>query len=613
MLSLGALGVVYGDIGTSPLYAMKECFSGSHGVPVTPENVLGVTSLVFWSLFLVVVVKYLSFVMLADNHGEGGTFALLALLTEGATKNAKSRAVLVALAIFGAALLYGDGMITPAISVLSAIEGLQVATDTLQPYVVPITVVIIVLIFWVQRKGTAGIGAVFGPITLLWFVTLAVIGTPWILREPAIFGALNPVHALRFFVEHGLHGFLVLGAVVLCVTGGEALYADMGHFGKKPIRLAWYAAAYPGLLLNYFGQGALLLSKGQAGAENPFYSLISGWQIYPVVAIATAATVVASQALISGAFSLTNQAVQLGFCPRVTIVHTSGKAEGQIYVPEVNYGLMVSCVALVIGFGESSDLAAAYGIAVTGTMAITSVLFFAVMYERWGVLPTAALTAMFLVVDLAFFGANVAKIAHGGWFPLVVAAVLFILMTTWKRGRAALGQAIRDATLPRQPFLDDIERQKPHRVPGTAIFMTSNPEGVPPALLHFFKHAKVFHEKVVLLSVLTEHVPTVSRRKRVEIKDLGQGFFHVTGHYGFMQTPRVKDVLRQCIAAGLEIDRDDCSFFLGRETLLPTGRSGMMRWRKAIFVFLSRNARSAAMFFGLPPNRVVELGLQIEI
>lgn len=617
-LALGALGVVYGDIGTSPLYAVKECFSPVHGVTPTVEHVLGVLSLIVWSLILVVAVKYVSFILRADNQGEGGVLALLALVTSrqevGSRDRSRSRAVMVVLGLFGAALLYGDGIITPAISVLSAVEGLEVATTSVHPFIVPITVLILVGLFLVQKRGTAGIGAVFGPATLLWFASIAAAGLPWILRRPEVLGAINPIHALRFFQEHHWHGFLLLGSVVLCITGGEALYADMGHFGRKPIRWAWYGVVFPALLLNYLGQGAVLLERGEAVRANPFFGLLDGWLVYPMVAIATVATVVASQALISGAFSLTQQAVQLGYCPRVTIIHTSGAAEGQIYIPEVNRILMVSCIALVLAFRESSHLAAAYGIAVTGTMSITSVLFYQLTRQwGWAIWKSVSLVALFLALDLAFLGANVVKVADGGWLPLAMGAAVFVVMTTWKKGRRTLGNHIIANTLPTELFLSDVQNTQPHRVKGTAVFMTSNPDGAPPVLLHHFKHNKVLHEQVILLSVQTRHVPEVPAAQRLKIKDLGQGFWQVTATYGFMESPNVIECLTLCSAQGLPVDPQSASFYLGRETLLTSGRSSMAQWRKVLFAILSRNARPANMFFNIPPNRVVELGTQIEL
>ncbi len=616
-LALGALGVVYGDIGTSPLYAVEECFSKKYGLEPDEANVLGIMSLVFWALILVVVVKYLSFIMKADNKGEGGILALLALLIPRSPEKARTPRyiVLVMLGLFGAALLYGDGMITPAISVLSAVEGLEVATSRFHPFIIPITVCILVALFLVQKRGTAGMGAIFGPAMLLWFVVIAGMGLPWIVKEPRVLWAVYPGHAVHFIALHGVRGFLVLGAVVLCITGGEALYADMGHFGKRPIRIAWYALVLPSLLINYFGQGALILASHGHPPEKLFYGMVDGWVRYPLVALATVATVVASQALISGAYSLTQQAVQLGYCPRVTIVHTSGEAAGQIYVPEVNNALMVACVALVLSFRESGNLAAAYGIAVTGTMSITSLLFYVVATHTFGwPKPVAfALTSLFLVFDLTFFAANAVKIAQGGWFPLAVAAAVFTIMTTWKRGRRALAVVIAEATLPLDMFLTDVELTKPHRVKGTAVFMTSNPDGAPPVMLHHLKHNKVLHEQILLLSIVTSHEPEVEYAQRLSrVHGLGQGFFQITAEYGFMQTPNVEEIMRACGEAGIKCEANETSFFLGRETLIITDKKGMARWRKVLFTFLAKNARPANAFFRIPPNRVVELGTQIE-
>ena len=617
-LSLGALGVVYGDIGTSPLYALRECFSREHGLAATPENVYGIVSLFFWALMLSVSLKYLTFVMRADNNGEGGILALLALLTpkDPAAARKVGRVVLILAALFGASLLYGEGVITPAISVLSAVEGLDHATrGGLAKWVIPITVAILVGLFVMQKRGTAKVGAIFGPVMVVWFGTIAALGLPWIWGHPEIvLAAVNPLRGVAFLVEHP-SAFLVLGSVVLCITGAEALYADMGHFGRTPIRLALWIAVLPSLLINYLGQGARVLALGPAAADDAFFGLAPEWFQFPMVAIATAATVVASQALISGAYSLTRQAMQLGYAPRMTLVHTSGTTEGQIYVPEVNTFLMVACVSLVFAFGSSTALAAAYGISVTGTMVITSVLFFDIMRRRWGTWPAGALAALFLSVELPFFAANLAKLEKGlgGLFPIITGIVLFTLMTTWKRGRRALGERIRSATLPLDLFVADLETNMPHRVKGTAVFMSSNLEGVPPVLLHHFKHNKVLHEQVILLSITTEAVPRVSRKKRVQVDELGHGFFRVVAHYGFVQSASVDDIPRRCAEAGLRTEEADTSYYLGRETLLTTGKSGISRWRKALFAFMSRNARPATAFFELPPNRVVEMGMQIEI
>jgi KUP system potassium uptake protein len=614
-VALGALGVVYGDIGTSPLYSVKECFTMPHGVAPTPGNVMGIMSLVFWALFLVVVVKYLVFVMRADNRGEGGILALLALLAPKSSGKGRGRVILVLLGLFGAALLYGDGMITPAISVLSAIEGLEVATTKVHDAIIPITIAILLGLFLVQARGTAKIGAIFGPAMLLWFLSIGAMGVPWIVKHPQILAAMNPIHAVRFFGEHKGHGFLVLGSVVLCITGGEALYADMGHFGRGPIRVAWYAVVFPALLLNYFGQGALILDKGEAVLGNPFFAMVPTTFIYPLVTVATVATVIASQALISGAFSLTQQAVQLGYAPRVTIQHTSGDAEGQIYIPEVNWGLAAACVLLVMAFKESSALAAAYGIAVTGTMAITSLLFYAVARQRWqwSVGKAGALAGAFLVIDLSFFGANVEKIAAGGWFPIAVAVVIFSIMTTWRRGRAAIAQYLLLASPPIEDLLRELEQHPVPRVKGTAVFMSANPDGAPPILRHHLRHNKVLHERVVLLSVVTSHDPHVAPDARVDVTELGHGFSRVIASYGFMERPRPVEVLEACATKGMTFDPEDTSFYLGHESLVATGHSGMARWRKRLFMLLARNSTAAKTWFHLPPTRVVELGQQVEL
>jgi KUP system potassium uptake protein len=619
-LALGALGVVYGDIGTSPLYALKECFTGAHGVDPNPQNVLGVLSLVFWAMTFVVTFKYLSFVMRADNRGEGGILALMALVGKKETTRAGRRALLI-LGLFGAALLYGDGVITPAISVLGAVEGVAVSAAGLQSWVVPITVVILIGLFLFQKRGTHAVGAVFGPVMLVWFTTIAVLGVRGILHDPSVLKAFSPWYAFHFFwsAENHHQAYLVLGGVVLVITGGEALYADMGHFGKRPIRLAWVGLAMPALLLNYMGQGALLLHDKNA-ARNPFYLLAPDWALYPLIAIATAAAIVASQALISGAFSLTQQAVQLGYSPRVTIRHTSSKEIGQIYIPEVNWAIGIACVGLVLGFESSSRLAAAYGIAVTGTMTVTSLLFHRVARDQggWSRPKAWSLTLLFLVVDVSFFGANIVKFRDGGWFPVVTALGVFTLMSTWKRGREALALMLKDAGLPLDLFLQDMGRRKLQRVPGTAVFMTSNPGGVPPVLLHHLKHNKVLHERVILVSLLTDEIPNVSDRERVATRDLGHGFFQVVIRSGFMETPNVPDLLdalatRETGGPKLKIVPMETTYFLGRETLLANGPSRMWTWRKRLFIVMARNAQTASSFFGLPANRVVEMGAQIQL
>jgi KUP system potassium uptake protein len=612
-LSLAALGIVYGDIGTSPLYAMRESFLPEHGVRATPDNVLGVLSLIFWSLVLVISVKYLVFILRADNRGEGGILALTSLITPTHALR-RGRWGLVTLGLFGTALLYGDGMITPAISVLSAVEGLEVVTPAFTPYVLPITIAILAALFLVQRRGTASVGRVFGPVTLLWFGTLTALGVWHIAGAPRVFAAVLPTHALRFFAANGWHAFLVLGSVFLVTTGGEALYADMGHFGRRPIRLAWFAVALPALLLNYFGQGALLLRDPSAVA-NPFYRMAPGWALLPVVVIATAATVIASQALISGAFSLTLQAVQLGYSPRVQVDHTSARERGQIYIPSVNWALMVACIGLVVGFRSSTNLAAAYGVAVTTTMTITTVLFYFVARERWrwGAARAGAVAGGFLAIDLAFFAANLPKVPRGGWFPLVVGAVVFTLLTTWKKGRHVLAARMRESAVPRDAFLADIAARPPHRVPGTAVFMSGDAHGTPPALRHNLKHNKVLHERVVFLAVATEEVPAVPAAERAEVRPLGNGFWHVRLSYGFMEHADVPAALGAVAHDGLAFRPMETTFFLGRETLIATDRPGMAVWRERLFSVLSRNARPATAFFRLPPNRVVELGAQVEL
>ena len=613
-LSLAALGIVYGDIGTSPLYAVRESFLPAHGIAPTTENILGVLSLIVWSLVLVISVKYLGFVLRADNRGEGGILALASLATPMGARQRGGRPTLIALGLFGTALLYGDGAITPAISVLSAVEGLEVATPLFAPYIIPITIGILVILFAVQRSGTAGIGQVFGPVTLLWFATIAALGVLQIVEQPDVLTAVAPSHALRFLARNGWRAFVVLGSVFLVVTGGEALYADMGHFGRRPIRLAWFLVVLPALLLNYLGQGALLMQHPEAIA-NPFYRMAPVWALYPVVVIATAATVIASQALISGAFSLTMHAVQLGYIPRVTIAHTSERQRGQIYIPGVNWLLMFACIGLVLGFGSSSRLAAAYGVAVTTTMVITTALFFVVARKRWrwGWPAAAGLTAAFLVVDLAFWGANLIKIPHGGWFPLVVGALMYGLMATWRRGRHVLTERVGSALMPMQTFLESIARSAPHRVRGTAVFMYGNPAATPPALLHNLKHNQVLHERVVFLTVESADAPQVAPDERAALVDLGGGFYRVSLRFGFREEPDVPEGLKSLAPLGLTFKNLETTYFLGRETIVPSKASAMSKMGGQLFAVLARNERTASSFFCLPPNRVVELGAQIQL
>ncbi|HEV7839797.1 MAG TPA: potassium transporter Kup [Gemmatimonadaceae bacterium] len=614
-LTLLALGVVYGDIGTSPLYALRECFKPEYGLAATEINVYGVLSLILWSLISVVSVKYIVFVMRADNRGEGGILALVALVLQRLHREADRhvKAAITVIGLVGAALLYGDGVITPAISVLSATEGLAVVEPFLEKFAIPLTLVIIFTIFFFQKKGTAKVGRIFGPITLVWFVVIGLLGAIEILREPRVLRAANPWYALDFFALHGLHSFVVLGAVVLAVTGAEALYADMGHFGKRSIRLAWFGLVLPSLILNYFGQGGLILHNPEA-AVNPFYLLAPRPLLYPLIALATMAAIIASQAMISGAFSLTQQCVQLGYSPRVTIIHTSKQEAGQIYIPEVNSALMIGCLLVVLGFRSSTALGAAYGIAVTGTFLMTTALLYVVSRTWWGWsrFRAIALVGPFLIIDGAFFAANLLKIKQGGWVPLTIAFFLFILMTTWNRGREIVQDLLRRGMLPIDLLLTDLENRKTVRVPGVAVFMTREPEGAPVVLLHHLKHNKVLHEQVVLLSILSEEVPEIPDAERITIKRLKQGFYRITARYGFMESTDVPGILARARDAGIDNKPLETTYYLGREQLIPTGTTPLWSWRKKLFVFMSRNSRSATAFYGIPPNRVVELGAQIE-
>ena len=614
-LTLGALGIVYGDIGTSPLYTLRECFSPEHGLALTPQNIMGIMSLVFWALVLVVTVKYVLFVMRADNRGEGGILALLALATNSRPDASGRLSGLMAMGLFGAALFYGDGMITPAISVLSAVEGLEVAQPALESVVVPVTVGILIALFAIQSRGTEKVGRLFGPIMVAWFVTLGVLGLTELVHQPQVLLALNPAYAVSFFQTNGWIGFLVLGAVVLAVTGGEALYADMGHFGRLPIKVAWLAVVLPSLLLNYLGQCALLLTEPEA-VRSPFYLLVPDWGLYPMILLSTCAAVIASQAVISGVFSLTRQAVQLGLCPRLDIRHTSSEEGGQIYIPRANWGLLIAIIGLVVVFQSSSRLATAYGIAVTGDMCITTVLALVVAHRRWNwsVPVCLALGGLFLSIDLALFTANAVKIPYGGWVPLAIAAVALGLMSTWRRGRAILTRRLAEDSLPLDSFIKRHAKSgEIQRVKGTAVFMTSSPDTVPIALLHNLKHNQVMHERVVFLTVLVEDVPRVPAKDRVLLEGLAEGFYRLTVRYGFSQEPNIPKALRLCKAFGLEFDVMTTSFFLGRETLIPRINPHMAQWREKLFVVMSRTAVSATDFFKIPPNRVVELGTQVQL
>jgi len=612
-LTLAALGVVFGDIGTSPLYTLKEVFSvGVHPVPLTEINMFGILSLIVWALILVVSIKYVAFIMRADNRGEGGIMALLALASRNVADDAKKQRNIMLLGILGACMFYADGIITPAISVLSAVEGLEVAAPILHPLILPITLVVLFLLFWAQSKGTALVGAFFGPIMLLWFSTLAILGINGIMQYPTILNALNPIYAIHFFKLSPWIAFVALGAVVLAVTGAEALYADMGHFGRSPIRLAWFGFVLPALILNYFGQGALIL-KNPETVKNPFYLLAPEWMLFPLIILATLAAVIASQAVITGAFSVSRQALQLGFLPRMHVSHTSESQQGQIYMPRVNWGLMLAVMVLVIGFGSSGDLAAAYGIAVTGDMIITTLLAGIVFHNLWGwsKLRTGALIAIFLTVDIAFFSANVLKIPDGGWVPLIIGVIIFTLMITWKTGRTMLYKHLKNEAMALDPFIEAISAHPPARVSGTALFMTPNPDGVPHAMLHNLKHNKVLHEKVVILTVKFLDFPRIPVEDRVTVEVLPHEFYRVTVHYGFKDEPDLPRDLALCAEKGLVLEAMDTSYFIGKEILIAHESSEMAYWRKKIFIGLFRSAETITNQFKLPPNRVVELGTQV--
>ena len=613
-LTLSALGVVFGDIGTSPLYSMRECFSKHYDLPVTTDNILGILSLIIWSLFIVVSIKYMLFVMRADNKGEGGILALLALAVPPDRRGGRRKWV-VLIGLFGAALLYGDSVITPAMTVLSAMEGLSVATPFMDRYVVIFTVMILTGIFCLQSAGTAKIGVVFGPIILVYFVMIAALGVPYILKSPFVFHAFNPYYALELFLNNGPSAFWVLGSVFLAVTGCEALYADMGHFGRTPIRMGWSYVVLPALLINYLGQGALLIERPEAAA-NPFFLMAPTWALFPVVIMAAFASIIASQALISGVFSLTSQAISLGFCPRLQIVHTSSREIGQIFIPSINWALMLSTIWLVLEFRTSGHLAGAYGLAVVLTMFITTLLAVMVARHRWRwkFWQAATVAAIFLTIDSVFLGANIRKIPQGGWFPLMMALVVFVLMTTWKRGRRILAIRLRAHS---ERFSDFVLRPLPKdvcRVPGTALFMTSDPDMIPPAFARNLKHNRVMHERVLMLSLITRDVPRVAKVDRARVEEARPGLWRVTCHFGFMETASIAEVLEAVAAKGLDIPRDSITFFLGRETLIATRRNGgMAMWREHLFSFMSRNSYRATQFFHIPPEQVIEIGSQVEL
>lgn len=613
-LMLGAIGVVYGDVGTSPLYTMKEIFNGPHAVEATPDNVLGILSLIFWSLILVISIKYVLFVMRANNRGEGGIMALMALALRHRNQQGQ-RNVIIALGLFGTALFYGDGIITPAISVLSAVEGLQVAAPALEAYVLPITIVVLIGLFLFQSYGTDKVGLFFGPVMLVWFATLATLGGLSIQLNPDVLQALNPAYGLNFFLQHGWHAFVALGAVVLAVTGTEALYADMGHFGKRSIQIAWFTLILPALALNYFGQGALIL-RDPAAVLNPFYLLVPSWAMYPMIGLATLATVIASQAVISGAFSITSQAMQMDYIPRMQRVHTSTEAMGQIYVPAMNRMLLLLVICTVLGFGSSGNLAAAYGLAVTGTMMITTLLALVVARDSWYWSPLWAglLVAIFLLIDGAFLGANLLKIPQGGWFPLTLGGLLFLLMSTWRRGREVLTYHLQKAAISLTGFIAELTEHPPlARIPGTAVYMSARNLSMPHALQTNFKHNRVLHERIVLLTIMTLDIPAIPDPERIDIDQLEQGFYRVAARHGFMETPNVPHILKLCKQQGLDIDAGSASFFIGRETLIPSNKPDLNPWQEKIFITMFRNASSPIQFFKVPPERVVELGVQFEI
>jgi KUP system potassium uptake protein len=615
-LVLGAIGVVFGDIGTSPLYALKTAFSPEHGIPLSPDNVMGILSLIVWSMIWVITIKYLVVMMRADNNGEGGILALLALSLRETRRYPRLKWTIIGIGIFGAAMFYGDSMITPAISVLSAVEGLEVATPRFSPYVIPITISVLAALFFIQRHGTGKVGIFFGPVTTVWFLAIAAAGVMQLRKNPVVLDALKPAYAVDFIFTYPLLGFLVLGAVFLALTGGEALYADMGHFGKKPIRIAWLGLVFPALLLNYFGQAAFVLAN-PAGIKNPFYLMMPEWALYPMVALATCATVIASQAVISGAFSMTRQAIQLGYIPRLKIEHTSERSIGQIYVPFVNWSLFVAVVLLVLGFQSSDSLANAYGIAVAATMVIECILAMVVarLIWKWSAWTVGLVIGSMLVVDLVFLASNAAKFLSGGWFPILIGSGIFTMLMTWKRGRTLMFRRLTEQGIPLKPFLEGLDAHPPTKVQGTAIFMTANVDTVPHALLHNLKHNKVLHEKTVFLTIVTHDVPMVPPEDRVQFERLLNGFYRLEAWYGFKEQPDIDEILNACrVRYGMTFDVMDTSFFLSRETVIPTtDMAGMAFWRDHLFAWMTRNATRATDFFNIPANRVVELGTHIEI
>jgi len=612
-LALGAIGVVYGDVGTSPLYTMKEIFNVAHGLSPDKGTVFGSISLIFWALVMVICLKYVIFVMRADNRGEGGIMALMALALRARHK-ASHRAIIVSLGLFGAALFYGDGIITPAISVLSAVEGLEVAAPALHPYIIPLTLAVLIGLFLFQSMGTERVGKLFGPVMVFWFVSLALMGINSLLKSPEILYALHPKYGFNFFVKHHWHGFLALGAVVLALTGAEALYADMGHFGRKPIQFSWIVFVMPALLLNYLGQGALILRDPQA-IVNPFYLLAPDWALYPLIALSTAATVIASQAVISGAFSITRQAVQLDYIPRLRFIHTSSSEMGQVYAPGVNRFLLLAVLALVLVFQSSSQLASAYGFAVTGTMAIDTSLAFIVALDvwKWKLKWAVTFLVVFLSVDLAFLGANAVKIIDGGWFPLLIGLLLFLFMTTWKKGRTALIRHLQSSSKSLTEFMNQIKTSPPIRVPGTAIFLYSRHVSLPFALLKNVEYNKILHDQVILLTVATQDIPYVLAKDRLEVEDIGQNFFRVTINFGFTQSPNIPVALELISEHGIKLNLHEAMFITGRETLVPSGNPALNRWQERIFIFMFRNSSNPILFFGIPSHQALEIGTLVEI